>query len=292
MKTKLKNILIVSLIVVIFATLSGCTLINRFKGEPVPISYGLVSEATSNPDVLGNKSNAVSAVLGGNVIVLATVGGTINAGSGFIIDSERGLIVTNAHVVFDANMTNSARSIKVKLLNKEFLDGDSEADQYIERAASLAAYNKIYDVAILKIDASLTKLIGEIKFAKSKDFVYGQETFFIGNPEGIGISVASSLVSNPNYIMSYKKNFFFEEEVKIAYIQIDGNVNHGNSGGALYDLKGRAMGIVSMRRENTGETQAIVQGIGFVLRSDEVVKVLTKFYQSKGWSVTESTFYA
>lgn len=292
MKSKRKNWIVVPIILVIVLALSSCNVLNnKYKGEPVPIAYGLIKAENAETEALGDKAKTVSAVIGANVIVLASIGHTNNAGSGFIIDKERGLIATNAHVVFDSGMKNPAKLITVKLLNKKFLDGDSETNQYIERKATLEGYNKIYDVAILKIDSSITKAIGEIKFSKADNFVYGQETFFIGNPEGIGISVSNSMVANPNYIMSYSKNFFFEQEVKIAYVQIDGNVNHGNSGGAMYDLKGNAMGIVSMRRENTGETQAIVQGIGFVLRSDEVIKVLTKLYEKKGWTVTETTFY-
>lgn len=154
-------------------------------------------------------------------------------GSGVIIDAKRGYILTNNHVIADAD------NIKVMLK-----DGH-------EYEAKLIGADKNSDIALLQIKAE--NLVA-IKFADSDKLRVGDFTIAIGNPFGLGQTVTSGIVSALGRTGLQLENLE-------NFIQTDAAINSGNSGGALVDLRGELIGInTAILGPNGGNV-----GIGFAI---------------------------
>ena len=160
------------------------------------------------------------------------------AGSGVIIDAERGLVVTNHHVIAQA------RRVVITLQDRRTFD------------AEFLGSDPTTDIALLKIDAeNLTELtLGNSDALRVGDFVIA-----IGNPFGLGQTVTSGIVS------ALGRN-----EVGIVntedFIQTDASINPGNSGGALIDIEGNLIGINTAILSPSGTSS----GIGFAIPSSMV----------------------
>ncbi len=181
---------------------------------------------------------------------------TTGAGSGVVIESysvregdvegedksKTGTyIVTNNHVIEGAN------SIKVTLTNGETYP------------AILVATDAETDVAVIRIDE---KDLPTAKLGKSSELVAGQGVVVIGNPLGsLGGSVTDGIIS------CTERDITVDGRV-MKLIQTNAAVNPGNSGGALFDLEGRLVGIV-----NAKYSDEEVEGIGFAIPIDTVVKI-------------------
>ena len=154
-------------------------------------------------------------------------------GSGVIIDADAGYILTNNHVIADAD------NIKVMLK-----DGH-------EYQATLIGADKSSDIALLQIKAdNLTA----IEFADSDQLRVGDFTIAIGNPFGLGQTVTSGIVSALGRTGLQLENLE-------NFIQTDAAINSGNSGGALVNLDGELIGInTAILGPNGGNV-----GIGFAI---------------------------
>lgn len=138
-------------------------------------------------------------------------------GSGVIINAEKGYIITNNHVI------DNADKITVKLEDgREF-------------NAKLVGSDPLSDVALIQIENP--KNLTEIKFADSDKLQVGDFTVAIGNPFGLGQTVTSGIVS------ALGRSTGKSDEGYENYIQTDAAVNQGNSGGPLINLKGELIGI-------------------------------------------------
>jgi serine protease Do len=135
-------------------------------------------------------------------------------GSGFIIDPA-GIIVTNNHVI------DGAYEIMVKLHDRTALK------------ATLIATSKTADVAVLKVNAG--KPLPMVEFGDDEKLRVGDPVVAIGNPLGLGGSVSAGIVSalNRNIQLSPYDDF----------IQTDAAINHGNSGGPLFNMRGEVIGM-------------------------------------------------
>lgn len=172
----------------------------------------------------------------------------ISAGSGIIINAAKGYIVTNAHVLKDAD------KIVVTL---------NDGQQY---SAEKIGVDEPSDIAILKINAS--HLI-DIPIANSNNLEIGDKVYAIGNPFGLGISVTSGIVSaleRSNLSLETYENF----------IQIDASINPGNSGGALVNSKGEAIGMNTAIFTSEGGGNI---GIGFAIPSNMLTAVIPQLIQ-------------
>jgi len=155
------------------------------------------------------------------------------AGSGVIIDADEGTVITNSHVVADADdirvVLHDGKSYPAKLIGK-----DPEVD-----------------IAVLKIDA---KNLTELKIADSDKMEVGDFVVAIGNPFGLGQTVTTGIVSALGRsglgIEGYED-----------FIQTDASINPGNSGGALVNLKGELIGINTAILAPGGSSV----GIGFAI---------------------------
>jgi Do/DeqQ family serine protease len=137
------------------------------------------------------------------------------AGSGVVIDGGKGLIVTNYHVVQNADQ------ITVTLL-----DGR-------QVAGVLQGSDPDTDIALIKVP--LTNLTS-IPFGDSERLEVGDFVLAMGNPFGIGQTVTSGIVSG------LRRNGMGLESYE-DFIQTDASINPGNSGGALVNLRGELIGI-------------------------------------------------
>jgi len=171
----------------------------------------------------------------------------LNLGSGVIID-EDGYILTNFHVV------RRATRVQVKLADGRVYD----ADRIIATSKS--------DVALLKIRSKPGERFKAIKFAPDNDLLLGETVMALGNPFGLGGSVARGILSSKN-----RRPPTGNEPLNIAdWLQTDAAINPGNSGGPLINLRGELIGInVAVYREG--------QGIGFAIPVREVSAALSQF---------------
>jgi len=161
-------------------------------------------------------------------------------GSGFIVDPS-GYIVTNRHVVINAF------SITVTLSDGTRL------------AAKVIGHPPGIDIALLKVDAK--RPLPTVAFADSDAVHIGDKVLAIGNPLGFGETVTAGIVSalNRNTGESPFDNF----------IQTDAAINHGNSGGPLFNLQGKVIGVdTELVTPNAASTGSI--GLGLAIPSDDV----------------------
>ena len=158
-------------------------------------------------------------------------------GSGVIIDAKKGHIVTNYHVI------NNADEIRVKLHDGREYD------------AELIGGDEMSDIALLKLEKA--KDLTEIRFADSDKLRVGDFSVAIGNPFGLGQTVTSGIVSALGRSGLNLENFE-------NFIQTDAAINSGNSGGALVNLNGELIGInTAILGPNGGNV-----GIGFAIPSN------------------------
>ena len=164
----------------------------------------------------------------------------ISAGSGVIVDAERGLVITNFHVV------QNARAVEVGLK-----DGRHVAADPVALAPNL-------DLAVLKIAA---KNLSALPLGDSGKLDVGQPVVAIGNPFGLGQTVTAGIVSATDRALAQGDSRRF--------IQTDAPINPGNSGGPLIDTAGRVIGINSALFSPDRQAQGNV-GIGFAIPSNVV----------------------
>ena len=164
-------------------------------------------------------------------------------GSGVIV-REDGVIVTNNHVVEDAD------SFRVVLSDRR------------EYPAELVLNDERTDLAVLKIDTGGDKL-PVLPFADTREAQVGDLVMAIGNPFGVGQTVTSGIISATARTDVGISDYSF-------FIQTDAAVNPGNSGGALVNMKGQLVGVNTAIFSRGGGSN----GIGFAIPSEMVKRVV------------------
>jgi len=170
---------------------------------------------------------------------------TSAAGSGFII-SENGYILTNYHVIEDAE------EVKVATYDGETYD------------AEIIGYDDSNDIAVLKIDA---ENLVPVKIGDSDKLRVGEEVIAIGNPLGeLTFTLTKGVVSALN------RDVTIENGVSMKLIQTDCAINSGNSGGALFNMKGEVIGITNAKYSSSSYG-ASVDNIGFAIPINSLIKI-------------------
>lgn len=174
------------------------------------------------------------------------------SGSGLIVDSD-GHIVTNNHVIGDANEIEVRFSDKTRLI------------------AHVVGKDPDTDLAVLKVTTD--RPLPSARFGDSAGVKVGQWVLAVGNPFGLDRTVTLGVVSGigrENMNLSRYENF----------IQTDASINPGNSGGPLFNLRGEVIGI------NTAIIN-FAQGIGFAIPSNMakqiIEQILAKGKVVRGW---------
>lgn len=159
-------------------------------------------------------------------------------GSGFVVSAD-GYILTNAHVVDDAN------EVTVRMTDRR------------EYRAKVVGIDKSTDVAVLKIDA---KNLPVVRVGDPQALKAGEWVIAIGSPFGFENSVTAGIVSAKARSL---------DAAYTPFIQTDVAVNPGNSGGPLFNLKGEVVGINSQIYSRTGG----YQGVSFAIPIDVAMNV-------------------
>ncbi len=192
-----------------------------------------------------------------------------SAGSGVIyrLDKEQGdaFIITNYHVVYDkAARTPNGIAEEITL----YLYGSHLEDYAI--TATYVGGSQNYDIAILRVEDSdvlKNSSAQSVTVADSNAVRVGSTAIAIGNPENGGISATCGIVSVDSEHITVTAS---DDVTKVDYrvMRIDTAVNPGNSGGGLFDHRGRLIGIVNAKTINEG-----VESIGYALPSSTVIPV-------------------
>lgn len=177
-------------------------------------------------------------------------------GSGFIIDAQKGYIITNNHVIKDAD------EVRVTLHDDTTMP------------AEIIGRDEKLDLAVLKVDPKKHKLTA-VSFGNSDQLRVGDWILAIGNPFGLGGTVTAGIISaQQRDIHSGPYDDF---------IQTDASINRGNSGGPMFDLDGHVIGINTAIFSPSGGSV----GIGFAIPSNlakPVINQLIEYGQTRrGW---------
>lgn len=176
-------------------------------------------------------------------------------GSGVIV-SKDGYILTNAHVVLDAD------EILVRLYDRR------------ELKARVIGTDEQTDIALLKIEANN---LPTVKLGSTQDLKVGEWVMAIGNPFGFDHTVTAGIVS--------AKGRSFRNENYVPFIQTDVAINPGNSGGPLFNTRGEVVGINSRISSEPGRRS--YAGLSFAIPAEvakDVMEQLKAHGQvSRGW---------
>ncbi len=170
---------------------------------------------------------------------------TNGVGSGFVFD-KMGHIITNAHVVKDAN--------KVVIT---FLDGRSYN-------AEIIGSDEFTDIAVVKVNADL-ELLHPLSLGDSSNLKVGEQIAAIGNPFGLSGSMTAGIVSQLGRLLPSGNGYSIPD-----VIQTDAAINPGNSGGPLLNMRGGIVGINTAIQSATGE----FTGVGFAIPSQTIAKIV------------------
>ncbi len=174
-------------------------------------------------------------------------------GSGFVISSD-GYILTNAHVV------KNAERIVVRLNNR------------VEKPARLVGEDERTDIALLKIDG---QNLPTVQIGDSDQVQVGQWVVAIGQPFGLEHTATQGIISAVGRSLP--------DETYVPFLQTDAALNPGSSGGPLFDINGKVIGVNSQIYSNTG---AYI-GLSFAVPINVAMRVVNQLrkqgYVTRGW---------
>ncbi|MEJ6567128.1 MAG: trypsin-like peptidase domain-containing protein [Flavobacteriales bacterium] len=173
------------------------------------------------------------------------IGKVASTGSGVIISAD-GYIVTNNHVIANADKIDVVLSSNKKSYSAELIGADPSSD-----------------LALLRVQATDLK---PIRFTNSDDVQIGQWVLAVGNPFNLTSTVTAGIVSAKGRNINIVNNQFPIE----SFIQTDAAINPGNSGGALVNLEGDLIGVNTAIASKTGS----YVGYGFAIPSNIVMKTI------------------
>jgi serine protease Do len=178
-------------------------------------------------------------------------------GTGIIMSAD-GYIITNAHVIYEAQYGGKASKVTVLLSDKT------------EYEAEIIGYDTQTDIAVLK--AKDAKDLTPAEFGDSSALSVGDTALAIGNP--LGLDLFGTLTVG--YISGLNREIAMDDSV-MHLIQTDAAINNGNSGGPLVNDKGQVIGINSMKLSNgysTSSSQATIEGLGFAIPINEAREIV------------------
>jgi len=218
------------------------------------------SNGAFNPQVVYDKAApgvvTVLSVFGGGGGSILGGGGGAGQGSGFVV-GDNGEIVTNAHVVTDAEAGGAAEIDEAREVYVELADRNRVP-------AGVVGFDPFADVALLKIDPDGLDLV-PVELGSSDEIEVGQPVAAIGSPFGEEQSLSVGVISATDRSIDSLTDFTID-----GAIQTDASINPGNSGGPLLDAEGRVLGINQQIRTASGADE----GVGFAVPVDAVSRSL------------------
>jgi S1-C subfamily serine protease len=218
------------------------------------------SNGAFNPQAIYDKAApgvvTVVSLFGGGQPSLLGGGRAAGQGSGFVV-SEDGEIVTNAHVVTDAQATGGGDINEAKEVYVQFRDRN-------QVPAEIVGFDPFADVALLKVDPEGLDLT-PIELGSTEDIEVGQPVAAIGSPFGEENSLSVGVISATDRSVESLTDFQIDDA-----IQTDAAINPGNSGGPLLDAEGNVIGINQQIRTASGADE----GVGFAVPVSAVARSL------------------
>lgn len=196
-----------------------------------------------------------------------------SAGSGIIIsqDDENLYIATNNHVV------SGAQSITITFCNEQAAPGTVKGT---DAAFDLA----VVTVSISDVDEETKNAIKVATMGDSQELTVGESAVVIGNALGYGQSVTTGVIS------ALEREVQLEDEagriISNQLIQTDAAVNPGNSGGALLNMKGEVVGIVSAKYSDTS-----VEGMGYAIPISSAKTIIETLISQEVVSGNEASYF-
>ena len=182
-------------------------------------------------------------------------------GSGFIVDDE-GTILTNAHVV--TNVATSSDVQGARALYVEFRDGERVP-------AAIVGWDLFNDVGVVRVDPD-DHGVQAVPLGDSGAVRVGEPVAAIGSPFGNQSSLAVGVVSATGRSIDSLTSDYAVADA----IQIDAPINRGNSGGPLFDARGRVIGINAQIRSDSGTAE----GVGFAIPINVARRALEQLEQT------------
>ena len=167
-------------------------------------------------------------------------------GSGVIIDGEKGIILTNLHVIGEAH------KIEITLSNGQ------------NYKAKLLGFDNETDIAVLQLH-NFPKNLSSIPFGDSSKLEVGQKILAIGNPFGLNKTLTTGIISSLERTVKNPNGALMK-----GLIQTDAAINPGNSGGPLLDSDGRLIGINTAILSQSGDSA----GISFAVAINQIKRIL------------------
>ena len=169
-------------------------------------------------------------------------------GSGFVVSND-GLILTNSHVVTSAGETSSQDVVAARTVYVQFRDGERVP-------AKVVGWDPFTDVAVVRVKQRLHAL-KPVPLGDSSHVVVGEPVAAIGSPFGNESSLSVGVVSATQRSISSLTSIYNVVDA----IQTDAAINRGNSGGPLFDARGRVIGVNAQIRSESGNNE----GVGFAI---------------------------
>jgi S1-C subfamily serine protease len=171
------------------------------------------------------------------------------SGTGFVVNRD-GTLITNAHVVGDADTAQVSFGDSGRMIDAEVLGTDVSSD-----------------LAVLRVDPASVDRLRPLTLANSDRVRVGDAVVAVGNPFGLDRTATAGIVSAVGREIRAPDGFQIDH-----VIQTDAPINPGNSGGPLLDARGRVIGVNTQIA--TGGTSGGNVGIGFAVPSNTVREVL------------------
>lgn len=230
--------------------------------EPKSAYGGTVTAAAQTSRLAPESETFYDSAVRQTVLIRHTIvtdaGSKINTlGAGFIIDYD-GYILTNCHVVNDGWLAGA-----------DIIVEDFDGNEY---TAEVKGCDTVSDVALLKVEAHFDTVA---ELGSSAQIRPCQQVYIFGHPElELSFSVTSGIISGLN------RSIDFSDGTTLNMFQVDAAVNHGNSGGPVFNDAGQVIGMTTAKYQGIA-----AEGLGFALPIDDVIKVaaeLRKFGYVRG----------
>ena len=247
-------------------TLAIASSSGAFDGTQTVISAGAatVQPVNATSTATGFDAGAIyRARIGGVVTITAILGSSESGGSGFVV-SRDGLIITNAHVVTNsADQNVSPQDVKpAQQMYVRFADGN-------QVPATMVGFDLFSDVAVIRVQPGSERL-RPVPLGDSAAVRVGEPVAAIGSPFLEAGSLSVGVVSAINRSLASGTGFAIP-----GAIQTDAAINHGNSGGPLFDAAGQVIGINAQIQTTSGGGE----GVGFAVPIDLARRSLEQLVQ-------------
>ena len=271
---KKKIILIVGILIVVLLSMVSCSAISTLLNRSNTVNYQVDIRDLENPNVgTAVASNSINSCV--RIVSTFNFSGDTRtvSGAGFVVTTD-GYVITNRHVVvqYVASYGSSTTSMeKTSTFNKAKTPTEikvvfADNTYYLADLCYFIDEEGEIDLAILKMKDTGAVVFDRLQIDQTSQIYYGQSAYTFGNPEGIGLLFTSVNIVNPSMKMS--------SDGLYEFIMLDGNINHGNSGGVLLDGNSKVIGVVFARVESKAGSNTNAYGIGCAIKSKDLINFI------------------